>query len=58
MAKDPIVEEVRAARDAYAKKFGYDLTKIVRDLQRKEKSARKGARPQSPVKPKRKGRAA
>ena len=35
MWTDPIVEEVRAARDAYAKKFGYDLVKIARELQKK-----------------------
>jgi len=32
--KDPIVEEVRRARDAHAKKFNYDLDAIVEDLQR------------------------
>ena len=30
--KDPIVEEVRRARDAYAKQFNYDLDAIYRDL--------------------------
>ncbi len=35
--KDPIVEEVRRARDAHAKKFNYDLDAIVEDLQRREK---------------------
>ena len=33
---DPIVEEVRKARDDYAKKFNYDLDAICRDLQEKQ----------------------
>ena len=36
MWKDPIVEEVRAIRDAYAKQFDYDLEAIFRDLKEKE----------------------
>ena len=40
--QDPIVEEVRKARDAYAKQFNYDLDAICRDLQhRQEQSGRK-----------------
>ncbi len=35
--KDPIVEEVRRARDAHAKQFNYDLDPIVADLQKREK---------------------
>ena len=39
---DPIVEEVRRARDAYAARFDYDLRAIYRDLKEKEKrSSRK-----------------
>ena len=34
--KDPIVEEVRRARAAHAKKFGYDLEAIVRDVKKHE----------------------
>jgi hypothetical protein len=34
--QDPIVEEVRRARDAYAKQFNYDLDAICRDLKTKE----------------------
>ena len=37
MQRDTIVEEVRQARDAYAKKFNYDLDAICRDLQEKQK---------------------
>lgn len=33
MAKDPIVEEVRAAREEFAKRYNYDLDAIVRALQ-------------------------
>jgi len=38
MWKDPIVEEVRRARDAYAAKFNYDLDAIVADLKAKEQA--------------------
>ena len=34
--QDPIVEEVRRERDAYAKEFNYDLDAIYRDLKAKE----------------------
>ena len=34
---DPIVEEVRRARDAYAARFNYDLQAIFRDLKDREK---------------------
>jgi len=36
MYKDPIVEEVRQVRDAYSKKFNYDLEAISRDLKDQE----------------------
>lgn len=36
MVRDPIVEEVRAIREAFAKKHGYDVEAIVRALQREE----------------------
>jgi len=39
---DPIVDEVRRARDAYAARFNYDLRAIYRDLKEQEaRSARK-----------------
>ncbi len=42
MWRDPIVEEVRAIRDAYAKQFDYDIDSIYRDLKDQEvKSGRK-----------------
>ena len=34
---DPIVDEVRRARDAYAARFNYDLRAIFRDLKDREK---------------------
>jgi hypothetical protein len=37
--KDPIVEEVRAARRKHAAQFDYDLRKIVEDLRMKEQQA-------------------
>ena len=37
MQLDPIVEEVRKARDAYAKRFNYDLDAICHDLQEKQR---------------------
>jgi hypothetical protein len=36
--KDPIVEEVRAIRDAHAASFKFDLHAICEDLRKKEKS--------------------
>jgi len=36
MWKDPIVEEVRQAREAHAKKFNYDLWAIYEDLKKIE----------------------
>jgi beta-phosphoglucomutase-like phosphatase (HAD superfamily) len=33
---DPIVEEVRAIRDAYARSLNYDLAAIVADLQARQ----------------------
>jgi hypothetical protein len=39
MQPDPIVEEVRAAREAYAQQFGFDLREICRDLQERERAS-------------------
>jgi len=52
MSRDPIVEEVRRHRDAYAKRFKYDLQAIYRDLkEQQEKSGRKtGSLSPKPVK--------
>jgi hypothetical protein len=36
MWKDPVVEEVRAIRDEYARQFNYDIEAICRDLRDQE----------------------
>jgi hypothetical protein len=36
---DSVVQEVRAIREAYAKRFGYDLKAIYRDLKAKEQAS-------------------
>jgi len=36
MFDDPIVSETRAVRDEYAASFGYDLGRIVLDLQSRQ----------------------
>ncbi|HPO14137.1 MAG TPA: hypothetical protein PLI09_11880 [Candidatus Hydrogenedentes bacterium] len=35
MTKDPIVEEVRAARQQHAARFDFDLKKIAEDIRQK-----------------------
>ena len=37
-SRDEIVDEVRAAREAYAEQFDYDLQRICKDLKLKEGS--------------------
>jgi hypothetical protein len=37
MTKDPIVEEIREIRDAWARKFAYDLDAIYEDIKRRER---------------------
>lgn len=39
MQPDPIVEEVRAAREAYGQQFDFDLGAICRDLQERERAS-------------------
>jgi hypothetical protein len=36
MARNPIVDEVRQFRDAYAKRFHYDLEAICRDIRARQ----------------------
>ena len=36
---DPIVSEVRAARDQHAARFGYDLKEIFRDIKTRQQSS-------------------
>jgi hypothetical protein len=56
MLEDPIVDEVRKAREEHAKRCGYDLDAIFRDLKAREKEsgkryARYPPRPATPVTP-------
>ena len=39
MWTDPIVEEIRYEREAYAAKFNFDIEAICRDLQRQERES-------------------
>ncbi|MBX3305578.1 MAG: hypothetical protein KF751_05925 [Nitrospira sp.] len=39
MKSDPIVDEVRKAREAHAAEFDYDLSAICSDLRKKEKES-------------------
>ena len=39
MWKDPIVEEVRAIREAYASRFNHDLKAMCDDLRRKQEAS-------------------
>ena len=41
MWNDPIVEEVRNARNEHAKKFNYDLNAIFADLKKQQKSSKR-----------------
>ena len=42
MAQDEIIQEVRAIRDAYARRFNYDVWALYRDAKKREgKSGRK-----------------
>jgi hypothetical protein len=45
MTNDPIVEEVRKAREAYAAQFGFDLDAMVTDLQRRTEESRRAGHP-------------
>jgi hypothetical protein len=45
---DEIVDEVRAARQAYAARFNFDLAEIYKDLKAKEKT---GSHPIAPLQP-------
>jgi hypothetical protein len=51
MNDDPIVEEVRKARDEYARRFDYDLDAICRDLQEKQEQPGKQAISFPPIRP-------
>ncbi len=36
---DPIIAEVRAVRDRHASKFGYDLSRIFRDIKARQEAS-------------------
>jgi hypothetical protein len=53
MWNDPIVEEVRKNREAYAAKFNYDLMAMYEDLKKAEKKSKHkkvSFKPKKPVK--------
>ena len=49
--KDEIVEEVRAARQAYAARFNYDLAEMYKDLKLKEQARGRNLSALRPVEP-------
>ena len=51
MQLDPIVEEVRKARDEYAKRFNYDLDAICRDLREKQRRGKRSVISLPPKRP-------
>lgn len=51
MERDPIVEEVRAIRDAFAKEHGYDLKAIVATLQHEQAESGRPVVSLSPKRP-------
>ncbi len=50
MIRDPIIDEIRAIREAFAKEHRYDVKAIVRALQKEQAEA---GRPLVSLKPKR-----
>jgi hypothetical protein len=51
MWEDPIVEETRKLRDAYAAQFGYDLEALFRDLKAQEQASGREVTSLPPRKP-------
>jgi hypothetical protein len=49
--KDEIVEEVRAAREAYAARFNYDLAEMYKDLKAKEQAYSRNIASIQPLEP-------
>lgn len=54
MFKDPIVEEVRAARHRHSSRYNGDLSAIVADLKKKQKKMDRPVVTLSPKRPMRK----
>jgi hypothetical protein len=51
MIRDPIVEEVREARQRHAERFNYDARAIFEDLKRKEQTSNRKIVSYSPKRP-------
>lgn len=52
MIRDPLIDEIRKIREAFAKKHGYDVKAIVRALQEEEvKSGRRTVAPRPTRRP-------
>ena len=51
--RDPIVDEIRKARQMHAEKFNYDLDAIYQDLKTKEQQSRRKVVSLPPKRPKR-----
>ena len=49
--KDEIVEEIRAAGEAYAARFNYDLEEMFKDLKAKEHAHRRNMASLQPAAP-------
>ena len=50
-SKDEIVDDVRAARQAYAARFNYDLAEMYKDLKLKEQARGRNLAALEPVEP-------
>ena len=50
-ARDPIIEEVRANRDEYSKRFDYDVDAMVEDLRRQQERSGRSYVSRDPQKP-------
>ena len=50
-SKDEIVDEVNAAREAYAARFNYDLVKMYEDLKTKEQAHGRNIAVLEPIEP-------
>ena len=51
MRKDPIVEEVQRAREAYASRFDFDVEALVEDLKRQQAEPNRQVVTRKPRKP-------
>jgi hypothetical protein len=49
--KDEIIEEVRAAREAYRARFNYDLREMYKNLKAREQARNRNLAALEPIKP-------